>query len=167
MGICDSISEKNKNKIQNEDNLIVNAFKIKGIIFSEIEKCICKIIRKTKTGTGFFRQVPEKNIKLLITNNHVIDEEYLQKGKKISYVISEKENEIYNEIDLEKERFILTNKECDFTVFELLKEDNIKNSLTINNEPYLKDDEIFAYQYAGGVDLGISFGRLLEKKDIF
>ena len=166
-GLCNSISDKNKNKIQNEDNLIVNAFKIKGIFFSEIEKCICKIIRKTKTGTGFFCQVPEKNINLLITNNHVIDEEYLAKGKKISYVISEKENEIYNEIDLEKERYILTNKDDDFTIIEILKEDNIKNYLTINNEQYLKNDEIFSYQYAGGVELGISFGRLLEKEDNF
>ena len=69
MGICETVSK--------EDNAIVNAYKIKGIMFSEIEKCICKIIRKTKTGTGFFCSVPEKNIKLLITNNHLIDEIYL------------------------------------------------------------------------------------------
>ena len=171
MGICESKSKnKNKNKNNtsqqiNEDNIIVNAYKIKGIMFSEIEKCICKIIRKTKTGTGFFCEVPEKNLKLLITNNHVIDELYLEKGNKISYMISENENEIYNEIDLEKERYKLTNKEFDFTIIEILKEDNITNFLKMNNTQYNIEDEIFSYQYAGGVQLGFSFGKILEKEN--
>ena len=156
MGLCES-SESTKShtnriiQITNEDNVIVSAYKIKGIMFSEIEKCICKIIRKTKTGTGFFCEVPENNLKLLITNNHVIDELYLEKGNKISYMISENENEIYNEIDLEKERYKLTNKEFDFTIIEILKEDNITNFLKMNNTQYNIDDEIFSYQYAGGV----------------
>ena len=38
----------------NEDNAIVNAYKIKGIMFSGIEKCIFKIIRKTRTNKEFF-----------------------------------------------------------------------------------------------------------------
>ena len=101
MGSCDTTSKQTKQTRQvNEDNAIVNAYQIKGIMFSNIEKCICKIIRKTKTGTGFFCEIPEKNIKLLVTNNHVIDELYLEKGNKIAYMTSEKENEIYNEIDL-------------------------------------------------------------------
>ena len=54
MGICDNSTNKNKPKQINEDNPVVDAYKIKGIMFSYIEKCICKIIRKTKTGSGFF-----------------------------------------------------------------------------------------------------------------
>ena len=68
MGICESNSKKSANPILqtiNEDNAIVNAYKIKGIMFSEIEKCVCKIIRKKLTGTGFFCEIREKNIKLL------------------------------------------------------------------------------------------------------
>ena len=168
MGICDSKS-KNKNngemKPINEDNPIIDAFRIKGIMLSEIEICVCKIIRKTKTGSGFFCQVPEKNIKLLITNNHILDELYLEQGNKISYMISKNENEYYYEIDLEKDRYKLTNKELDFTIIEILKEDNVNNFLKINNEPYEMKDEIFSYQYAGGVKLGFSFGHLLEKED--
>ena len=167
MGICESKSKTKNNNLQQikEDNAIVNAYKIKGIMFSEIEKCICKIIRKTKTGTGFFCEVPIKNIKLLITNNHVIDELYLEKGNKISYMISENEIEIYNEIDLEKERYKLTNKELDFTIIEIIKEDNIQNFLKINTEHYKTEDEIFSYQYAGGVQLGFSFGKILENEN--
>ena len=140
----------------------MNVYKIKGILFSEIEKCICNIITKTKTGTGFFCEVPEKNIKLLITNNHVINEEYLEKGNKIAYTISEKQNEIYNEIDLEKDRYKLTDKKYDFTIIEILKDDNVTNYLKINKDPYKEKDEIFSYQYAGGVQLGISFRKIIK-----
>lgn len=45
MGICESNSKKSANPILqtiNEDNAIVNAYKIKGIMFSEIEKWFAK-----------------------------------------------------------------------------------------------------------------------------
>ena len=165
MGICCTKQKSNPIQKVNEDNAIVNAYKIKGIQFSEIEKCICKITRKTKTGTGFFCEIPEKNIKLLFTNNHVIDEIYLEQGNKIACMISEKEKEIYKEIDLEKDRYKLTDNHLDFTIIEILREDDIQNFLKINNEPYKIKEEIYSYQYAGGVELGFSFGKLLDKKE--
>ena len=166
MGICDNKPKQNTLQKINEDNAIVNAYEIRGIHFYEIEKCICKIIRKTKTGTGFFCEIPEKNIKLLFTNNHVIDEIYLEKGNKISFMISEKEKEIYKEMDLEKDRYKLTDKNLDFTIIEILPEDNIQDFLKINNEHYEIKDKIYSYQYAGGVQLGFSFGSLLDKKEM-
>ena len=166
MGCCEAKQNlKNNGVFQkiNEDNTIVDAFKIKGIMFSNIEKCVCKIIRKTKTGSGFFCEIPEKNIKLLITNNHVLDKVYLEQGNKIAYMISENENEKFYEIDLEIDRYKLTNKENDFTIIEILKEDNVQHFLKINNEKYEMEDEIFSYEYAGGIRLGFSFGNLLKK----
>ena len=168
MGICDSKSKiESKNDIQPiyEDIPIMNPYQIKGIMFSDIEKCVCKIIRKTKYGSGFFCEVPEKNMKLLITNNHILNEVYLEEGNKISYMISENENEFFYEIDLEKDRYKLTNNALDFTIIEILNEDNIKNFLKINYEPYAMNDEIFAYRYAGGVKLGFSFGKFLQKEN--
>ncbi len=50
MGFCESNSKKSANPILqtiNEDNAIVNAYKIKGIMFSEIEK-ICLQNNKKK-----------------------------------------------------------------------------------------------------------------------
>jgi len=128
---------------------------------------VCKIIRKKLTGTGFFYEIREKNIKLLVTNNHIIDDIYLEQGNKISYMISEKEIDKFYEIDLEKTRYMLTNKELDFTIIEILKEDNVQKFLNINDQPYTLKDEIFAYQFAGGVKLGFSFGNILEKNDTF
>ena len=163
MGCCEAKQNlKNNGVFQkiNEDNAIVDAFKIKGIMFSNIEKCVCKIIRKTKTGSGFFCEIPEKNIKLLITNNHVLDKVYLEQGNKIAYMISENENEKFYEIDLEIDRYKLTNKENDFTIIEILKEDNVQHFLKINNEKYEMEDEIFSYEYAGGIRLALSFGNM-------
>ena len=168
MGVCECNSKNSmKGEIQqiNEDNPIVNAYKIKGIMLSDIEKCVCKIIRKTLTGSGFFCDVPEKNIKLLLTNNHILDEIYLEQGNKIAYMISENEKEFFYEIDLEKDRYKLTNKELDFTIIQILDEDNIKNFLKVNDEKCEMNDEIFSYQYAGGVKLGFSFGNLLKNEN--
>ena len=52
----------------------------------------------------------------------MIDEDFLEKETKIIYFISE----INNEINLGLNRFILTDTKLDFTVIEMLKEDNIK-----------------------------------------
>ena len=42
-------------------------------------------------------------------------------------------NEINKEINLKKNRYILTNKDLDFTIIEILKDDHINNYLEINN----------------------------------
>jgi len=40
-------------------------------------------------------------------------------------MISKDEIEYHYEIDLEKDRYKLTNKDLDFTIIEILKEDNV------------------------------------------
>ena len=50
------------------------------IILSQMENCICKIIKDNgEKGTGFFCTIPfpdEKNLlQVLITNNHVLNED--------------------------------------------------------------------------------------------
>ena len=154
-------------KFYNEDNVIVNADLMKKIMTSPINKCICKIIinngKKNKTGTGFFCNIPEKKIKLLVTNNHIIDEQYLIENNTILLSI-DMETEIIRNINLKKARYKLTNKEYDFTIIEILKDDKIKHYLTINKDSYEKDDKIFAFQYPEGGKLQLSFGKIIEKK---
>ena len=73
-----------------EDAEIVDFEELKKIVNSGIEKYVCKItqmIEKNgklipKYGTGFFCDIPEKNLKVFITNNHVINEDFLKKEKK-------------------------------------------------------------------------------------
>ena len=145
MGICFSENNKLPKNIINEDNQIVPAELIKYIMKSGIDKCICKITTKINTGTGFFCNLPNKNLKLLITNNHEIDETFLNNENILTYSITEMENEVFKEINLKKNRYILTNKDFDFTIIEILKDDHINNYLEINNIEYNENDIIFSF----------------------
>ena len=67
---------------------------IEGIktILDQLMNCICKIKIKERLGTGFFCKIPypdDNNLKsFLITNNHVIDESYLNKDKSFEITIN-------------------------------------------------------------------------------
>ena len=97
---------------------------------------ICKIIKnENERGTGFFCEIPfpdRKNIlNVLITNNHIIDEEYIKKNKSIKLKIKSEENE--TNINL-KDRIIFTNEEYDTTIIEIKKSDNIKYFLELDDK---------------------------------
>ena len=154
--------------IQNEDSELVDYTLVKNIMNSDIDKCVCKIITKIKTGTGFFCVVPQKYIKILITNNHVIDKTFLDNEYKLNYSITENNNEIYKEINLKKERYKLTDEILDFTIIEILEEDNINNYLEIkfiNNNKYNINDQIFSIQYPKGEELNYAHGKIIGKQD--
>ena len=106
-----------------EDGEIVNFKKLKRIINSGIEKTICKIIieEELKAATGFFCNIKEYKMKAFITNNHVINKEYLDNK---TTIIIEVEDE-QKVINLELKRFKMTVENLDFTIIEILKEDNI------------------------------------------
>ena len=166
------MKEFNKGDIINEEGEIVNFKKLKNITNSGIEKCVCKIIQiveinreqKIKAGTGFFCVIQEKKIKVLITNNHIIDEKFLENEKKLSYEVEEKEKEI----NLELSRYKMTNKELDFTIIEKIKEDNVNNFLEIdkyiNTYDYI-NEQIFTAQYPAGDELNYSHGKIIDKKN--
>ena len=65
----------------------------------------------------------QNNMKVMITSNHVIGEEYLNNNKKIF------------DIKLDSSRKKYTSKAYDVTIIEIKKEDNI------NNNSFLKIDE--------------------------
>ena len=83
------MEELNEEYIENEDNEIFNFYSLKKAMNSGTEKCVCKIIREFKTnnepkfisGTGFFCEIPFSNIKVIFTNNHVLDQEFLDNEK--------------------------------------------------------------------------------------
>ena len=47
-----------------------------NIILQQMKNCICKINNKKGKGTGFFCKI--NNELVMITNNHVIDEEIIK-----------------------------------------------------------------------------------------
>ena len=156
----------------NEDNEIIDYEMYKKMINNETKKCICKIYIKiqtkqgikAKTGSGFFCNIPSKNLKVLITNNHVLDEEYIYKKENISIEV----DKIKYEINLKNNRYKYTNEELDFTIIEILLEDNIKNYLEIDEFIELKDyeeEQIFCLQFPKGGKLSYSNGRIMKKED--
>ena len=149
-----------------EDGETINFRELKKIANSEIEKCVCKIIKEEemKSGTGFFCNIPQKKLKVIITNNHVINEKNLNEDKKIKIEVEEKEKEI----NLELKRFKTTDKDIDFTLIEIREEDNINNFLEIDENIYTNDyknKQIFSVQHPGGDELNYSHGKILGKKD--
>ena len=138
-------------------------------ILEQMEKNICKINMGQLQGTGFFCKIPLLNKYMLITNNHIINEDILyKKDGKIKIDIKE-ENEI-KEIGLNN-RMKYTNEEYDITIIEIKEKDNIKNYLELddiimndilNNNNKKKEyinETIYKIQYPEN-KLSVSYGIL-------
>ena len=150
----------------NEENIIVEADLVKEVFNSGVDNSVIKLEiilenekeQKIKTGTGFFCDISSKKMKALITNNHLLDEDFFQRNKEIIYYTKENVKRVIN---LELNRFIYTEKDLDFTIIEILKEDNIINFLEIDeniNTKNYKNNKIFCYQYPLGGKLFYSHG---------
>ena len=137
-------------------------------ITEQMEKNICKIKIGNEQGTGFFCLIPfpdNKNmLPVFITNNHIINKEFLyKKDNIISIDIEEEENT--REINL-NERMKYTNEEIDITIIEIKKEDIIDNFLllddailnnNINNyQNIYKDESLYILNYINGKDMFVS-----------
>ena len=156
------------------DNPIPISYDCSQKIMEQMEKCICKIKIGEKQGTGFFCKIPfpDKNniLRVLITNNHVLNEDFLysENAKIAIHIKNEKqEKEIYL-----NNRIKYTNFEQDTTILEIKPKDNINNYLeldeniidgilnedNINNKEHI-DKTIYIIQYPEGV-LSVSYGIL-------
>ena len=101
-----------------------------------INNCIVKIDMEIKInnisncikGVGYLCNITTKNIKVLITYNHVINLECLNKINKLIIYINNRELEINMKID----RFKCTNEELDITIIEILEENNIYTFIEID-----------------------------------
>ena len=97
-------------------------------------KCICKIIGST-VGTGFFCKIIYENklLSVLITNNHVIDDKYIESNEDIKVYI----NEEYKIIKINKNKIIYSspNNKYDIIIIRL-KEYEIKDYLEINEKKF-------------------------------
>ena len=55
------------------------------IVLEQMKTCICKVNANGNKGTGFFTKLPinDKSVPVFITNNHVINKDYLDTKKEI------------------------------------------------------------------------------------
>ena len=141
-------------------------------IISQMEKNICKIKIGNEQGTGFFCKIPfrkkDNMLPVLITNNHIINENILyKKDENISIYIEEKG---WKKIDLKK-RMKFTNIDFDTTIIEIKDRDEINNFLElddiiiddiinkIDKNDRLIDETLYIIQYPEG-KLSVSYGIL-------
>ena len=164
--------------IINEDNIIIDYEKIKKVIDAHLAKCICKIYQESvtdeipviKTGTGFFCNFSSKNVKFLMTNNHVLNQEFLDNEKSLNIIIEKNGIQKKKQLNLSKKRYHYTNIELDFTIIEIRKDDNILNFLEIDeniNLDFPQGEKLFSLHYAEGEQLKYSHGIYLKKNNKF
>ena len=124
--------------------------------------CIYKLMREVRvknkltfqSATGFCINLPSKNYKFFITNNHILDEDFINHEKKL-IIYSSTNDKI--EIDLGINRYKITDKELDFTIIEILPQDNFTNFLEL-------DDFINSKEYTNEQIITLHFpdGKYLE-----
>ena len=153
-------------------------------IIEQMEKNICKIKIGNTRGTGFFCKIPlpdkEQNLTVLITANHIINENILnEENRKISVKIEEEnEKKIINLNNRKK----YTNEEYDITIIEIKEEDDIKNYLELddviisdllknnNKNEKLEDKTLYILHYPQA-KLSVSYGIFVsifeDKKYLF
>jgi len=115
-------------------------------ILNQMKKCICKIyLDKGRSGTGFFCYIPFNNriISALITNNHVLDSNYLKDNRMLN--ISINDEALFKKLKIEDDRNIYSNEAFDITIIELKKEDGIVNYLELDDN-LLKENSEIGYQ---------------------
>jgi hypothetical protein len=95
-------------------------------ILNQIQKSVCKIILRNGKGTGFFCKVNYDNqrIPIMITNYHVINQDYINKRESIE--ISINDDKQTKSIKLNNDRITYLDEEYDIAIIEIKpQEDNI------------------------------------------
>ena len=138
---------------------------------NEFQKCVCKIeSSKYNTekisGTGLFCYIPSINLKVLITNYHIINKKYLDQEKELKLYFEYKGISEEKILNLKAKRLKYTDEKLDATVIEILDEDLIDNYFEVDEE-IIKDNKflgetIFNLQFLKGRKLKISFGEINE-----
>ena len=129
------------------------------------ENSTCKINYMGKLGTGFFFKY-NKDKYYFMTNNHVLDINAINNNELL--IIYKNKEEI---IKLNDDRLKLTNEELDYTIIEILKEDEIFKKIKdyfeidnyiMNNESQnnYKNQDICIVQYPYGGNLSFAHGGI-------
>ena len=153
----------------------ISEFDIEGMeqILFQMKYCICRIYKDKIKGTGFFCKIPLGNkpnfLPVLITNNHVLNENDIAIGKAIELTINN--DKVIRKINIDDSRKKITNINLDFTFIEIKPNiDNIKSFLNIdenvNGEDLFKikykNKSVYTLNYPETKKLKVSFG-LLDK----
>ena len=153
----------------------INSITIKKteLILRQMKTSICKISGKL-IGTGFFCNInlEGKDTQCLITNFHVLDEQFIKINKK--FAISLNDNSIYEELLInEKDILYLSGRnEYDIIIIKLKIKLNYVNYLQLddylfnnNSEKGYSEQSIYILHYPNGSEASVSFGYGLSYND--
>ena len=139
-----------------------------SIILYQMKHCICKIYKGN--GTGFLCILPYNNIKILITNYHVINKIYIKNNKTIKIAFNDDKEE--RDILLTEKRKIFFDKENDTTIIEIKDEDQINNFLELDDklfnnhsELYYENNTIYTLHYPKLNKSSVSYGLIRKIND--
>ena len=156
------------NERQNEVEIKNSEIKEIDIHLHEVLKSVCKIIYQNRFGTGFLIKLykEEKELFCLMTNEHVVTKEMIEKKETINIKYNYEKKWIKIKLD-ENKRFILYNKEVDITIIEINDKIREKYFLLPNissNIDYI-NKEIYIVQYPEGKNLSYSEGKIKNIDD--
>ena len=122
------------NEVETKDSVDPVSIEKTSIILKQMGNCVCKIHLGGNKGTGFFIKIPYKNdfLKVLITNNSVLNEEKIAVGKNITISLNNERSTI--NIIIDDTTKIYTNEILDITIIELKNIDKINYFLTLDNQ---------------------------------
>ena len=150
------------NKIENNEEIIsnINDFIIKFEMEAKINN-----ENKYTSGIGVLCNISSKNMKALITYNHMLNLEFLNEGEKIILYINNKEIDINIKID----RFKDTNEDLDISIIEILEIDNVKNFIELDkfiNSKNYKNSNIICISLNDDKDnLDLIYSKIKEKNN--
>lgn len=139
----------------------ITATKLSQII-KKGEDCTCKIISLNSVATGFFCKI--KQDIFLFTNNHVLDQNFINYNSNLAITYKNQEKII----DLENRKKI-TNADLDYTIIEIKDKDGINDYFEVDyyidskKSQYLNKD-IGILQYPNGNELSFDKGEIKEIK---
>ena len=133
------------------------------------ENCICRINGNMK-GTGFFCKidVAEKLTPVLITNYHVVNDDFMNQNQKLTFYIK---NDLHS-IDIKYNKINSSIRDKYDMMIIRLKEGEVNNYLEID-ENIFKDESIYNYKNEGiyilhhpnAEEAKVSFGSGIEKSN--
>ena len=137
-------------------------------IIEQMKNHVCKIILDNTQGTGFFWLIPypdmNNRLSVLITNNHIINEELLNEIN-AEITISTQDDTNIKKIKLDN-KIKYTNKEYDVTIIEVKEEEKINSYLELDDtllEDILNDKNMNkSYIDESIYFIGYVEGRLVE-----
>ena len=142
-------------------------------ILHQMKNCVCKLKIGNISASGFFCKIPFINMIFLMTNFHVISEEYTKKNKEINILLNDEKEALVIDLTIERKKYF--NKEYDIAAIELKENDGIKeylelddNILKDNEKIYYEEKSIYILHYLLGNNICVSYGLLnrINKCDI-